>query len=326
MDTFHAKGSQPPSPPPRKDSLKRYKDIFYAKGSQPPHLPPPPPPPHLPPPPPPPHLPPTPPPPHLPPPPPPQQQYPMFEQQQQQYPMCEQQQQQQQQQVEPYYCIASSDPYKFYHSDTLDPDHYMPWVHPFTCLIAGPTGSGKTMFVKRFVANILHMMYPPPDRILWCYGEYQTLYGTVEDVEFVQGLPDVESLDPYSRYLIIIDDLMTETDDRVASLFTKKSHHRNMSVMYIVQNVFHQGKHHRTISLNAHYMVLFKNPRDASQIHSLARQIFPKNAEYLLEAYAAATSKPHGYLVIDMKQKTPDRLRLRSHIFPGEVQIAYVDE
>jgi hypothetical protein len=47
-----------------------------------------------------------------------------------------------------------------------------------------------------------------------------------------------------------------------ASLFTKKSHHRNISVMYIEQNLFHKGKNHRTISLNAHYMVLFKNPRD----------------------------------------------------------------
>jgi hypothetical protein len=57
-------------------------------------------------------------------------------------------------------------------------------------------------------------------------------------------------------HLIILDDLMDETDQRVTSLFTKKSHHRNISVMYIVQNLFHRGKHHRTISLNAHYMVV----------------------------------------------------------------------
>jgi hypothetical protein len=56
-----------------------------------------------------------------------------------------------------------------------------------------------------------------------------------------------------------------ETDQRVASLFTKKSHHRNISVMYIVQNLFH----HRTISLNAHYMVLFQNLTDVSQIMDL---------------------------------------------------------
>jgi pyruvate-formate lyase len=113
------------------------------------------------------------------------------------------------------------------------------------------------------------MMTSTQDRILWCYGEYQTLYGIVDGVDFQQGLPDLDTLDPRDKHLIILDDLMDEADQRVASLFTKKSHHRNISFMYIVQNLFHRGKHHRTISLNAHYMALFKIPRDVSQIMAL---------------------------------------------------------
>jgi hypothetical protein len=70
-------------------------------------------------------------------------------------------------------------------------------------------------------------------------------------------------------------------------------------------------------------MVVFKNPRDVSQIMALAHQMYPQRTKYFLEAYIAATAQPHGYLVIDMKQETPDILRLRSHIFPGEKQIAY---
>ena len=117
---------------------------------------------------------------------------------------------------------------------------------------------------------------------------------------------------------------MDEMEQRVASLFTKKSHHRNISVMYIEQNLFHKGKNHRTISLNAHYMVLFKNPRDESQIYSIAQQMFPRNSTYMLVAFTAATSeKPHGYLLIDMKQQTPDRLRLRCH---KEKQTVSLDE
>jgi hypothetical protein len=64
----------------------------------------------------------------------------------------------------------------------------MPWVHPFTSVIAGPTGSGQSMFVRWFV----HNMTPKPDRILRCYGEYQTLYETVKGIEFQQGLPDLD--------------------------------------------------------------------------------------------------------------------------------------
>jgi energy-coupling factor transporter ATP-binding protein EcfA2 len=119
-----------------------------------------------------------------------------------------------------------------------NPDHFMPWVHPFTSVIAGPTGSGKSMFIRWFAHNIKHMMTPKPDRILRCYGEYQTVYGTVKGIAFQQGLPDLDNLDPREKHLIILDDLMNETDQRGASLFTKKSHHRNISVMYIVQNRF----------------------------------------------------------------------------------------
>jgi hypothetical protein len=201
----------------------------------------------------------------------------------------------------------------------------MPWVHPFTSVISGPTGSGKSVFVRRFVHNIRHMMTPISDRILWCYGEYQTIYGTVDGVDFQQGLLDLDTLDPRDKHLIIVDDLMDETDQRVASLFTKKSHHRNISVMYIAQNLFHRGKHHRTISLNAHYMVLFKNLTDISQIMALAHQTFPKRTQYFLEVFARATARPHGYMGIDMKQNTTDILRLRTFIFPGEEQKAYVE-
>jgi hypothetical protein len=72
-------------------------------------------------------------------------------------------------------------------------------------------------------------------------------------------------------------------------------------------------------------MVLFKNSRDVSQIMALAHQMYAQRTKYFLEAYAAATALPHGYLVINMKQETPDILRLRSHIFLGEKQIAYAN-
>lgn len=196
--------------------------------------------------------------------------------------------------------------------------------HPFTCIIAGPTGSGKTYFVRRLLAHIEEMMKPIPDHIVWYYGEWQPIYATIRGVEFVEGLPDIGALDPQKRHLVIIDDLMSETDERITSLFTKKSHHRNISVIYIVQNVFHKGKENRTISLNSHYIVMFKNPRDASQITHLAKQMYPGNVKYMQEAFYDATSDPYGYLFIDLKQDTPEHLRLRTRIFPGQNQWVYL--
>lgn len=190
------------------------------------------------------------------------------------------------------------------------------FIHPFTCLIAGPTSSGKSTFVKNLIEAREEDIFPQPNRIFWFYSQWQPLYEHVHGVNFQQGIPEsVDSFDPEDKTLIIIDDLMSQVNSEVVELFTKGSHHRNISVVYIVQNLFHSGKEHRTISLNSHYMVLFKNPRDSSQISHLARQIFPDKPNFLQKVYHEATSEPYGYLFIDLKQDTPESMRLRSHLF-----------
>ena len=132
------------------------------------------------------------------------------------------------------------------------------WQHPFTCVVAGPTQSGKTEFVQRFSQHVEDMITPLPTKIMWSYGEWQPIYQSLLDkVHFVQGLPEIPL---YSKepLLLVIDDQMHGVDQRISTLFTKGSHHRNLSVIYIVQNLFDQHKEHRTISLNAHYLVIFK--------------------------------------------------------------------
>ena len=71
-------------------------------------------------------------------------------------------------------------------------------------------------------------------------------------------------------------------------------------------------------------MVIFKNVRDKTQIAILGKQMFPGQASLLTEAYKSAISEPYGYLLIDLKNTTPEHLRLRSNIFPGELQSVYI--
>ena len=92
--------------------------------------------------------------------------------------------------------------------------------HPLTCIIAGPTGSGKSYFVRRLLAHKEEMMKPVPEHIVWYYGEWQPIYATMRDVEFVEGLPNIETLNPEKKHLVIIDDMMSEMDERVTFLFT----------------------------------------------------------------------------------------------------------
>ena len=104
----------------------------------------------------------------------------------------------------------------------------------------------------------------------------------------------------------------------MCDLFTKGSHHRNISVILITQNLFHQGRFCRDISLNAKYSVALKNVRDKSQFQYLARQVHPQNSDSLYDAYLQSTERPHGYLILDFAQDTDDRLRYRTNVFPDE--------
>ena len=109
---------------------------------------------------------------------------------------------------------------------------------------------------------------------------------------------------------------MTSTDDKVVDIFTKICHHRNLSVVYLTQNLFYKNKQSRTLSLNSHYIVLFKNTCDATQVVNLAHQMYPGKITFMIEAFKNVTSAPYWYLLIDQKQETDDKRRRRTGIFP----------
>ena len=151
---------------------------------------------------------------------------------------------------------------------------------------------------------------------------------TIPNITFVEGVPgDLESMiNPNIWNFVVIDDLMLElsNDQRITNLFTKGCHHRNLSVIFILQNIFHRGKKLRDMSLNCHYLVMFKSPRDSSQVSHLAKPMFPCHVKYMQGAFQDATKRPYGYRLCDLKPETPTDFRLRTNISPGETQLAYV--
>jgi len=196
---------------------------------------------------------------------------------------------------------------------------------PFSCLIAGPSGSGKTSFVTKLIQNVRHMLSHRVEWIIFRYSVYQPLYDEIKHlVSFVEGLPDITQFDGGVPTLLLMDDLMGMVNASVELLFTKLSHHLNISVIHITQNLFQGKKENRTILLNSNYIILLKNVRDQTQFASLARQIFPNNTKYVMEAFKDATQMPYGYLVIDFKPETHDNYHLRTSIFPNEPQFIYI--
>ena len=198
--------------------------------------------------------------------------------------------------------------------------------HPFTMTVSGPTSCGKTTWLKQVLQH--GAITPAPFQIIWCYREWQPLYSEmlqqIPNIRFVEGI-SIPEVDIQFPHLIVLDDLMTEAtkNKEISNMFTVGSHHRNMSIVCLLQNAFYQGKENRTMSLNSHYLVLFKNPRDQLQVSYLARQMYPHNTGYFMEKFLKATSQPYGCLVVDLKQDTPDSERLRCGNVIGQPAIKH---
>jgi energy-coupling factor transporter ATP-binding protein EcfA2 len=192
--------------------------------------------------------------------------------------------------------------------------------------IVGPSGSGKTFFICNLLSDSPNLFKLPIREIYWHsgvsegeIGDTLTKLRKLKRVHHVHGLPEGWTDKPKKLDLIIIDDLFEEVNQDAVScnqLFTKIARHRQVTVIFITQNLFHQGGKHRTRNLNTHYLVIFLNPRDKTVIDYLARQAYPTDRKFLIDAFSDATdNKPYGYLFMDFTQECPDRLRIRTNIF-----------
>ena len=79
----------------------------------------------------------------------------------------------------------------------------------------------------------------------------------------------------------------------ISKLFTRGRSHLGCSLVLMLQNIFSKGSQSRTISINAQYQVLFRNPRDSLKISILARQLCPLNSKDFLEIYKRAMQRPY---------------------------------
>jgi len=199
-------------------------------------------------------------------------------------------------------------------------------------VVAGPSKSGKTYLVTRMIRERRDLFRNPLDKVVFCYGEWQKEFEDLqrqEGVTFIEGLP-ADLYEPFDGRpgMLILDDLMTESSNNpeVEKLFTRGTHHRQLTTILLTQNLFRKGN--RTQSLNAHYVVAFKNPRDRTQLGFLIRQAFPKQQKFVEEAFKDATRNEYGYLLFDFETDTPDVVRLRTNIFPSDPgpQVVYVNK
>ena len=137
---------------------------------------------------------------------------------------------------------------------------------PSSVIIARPSGSGKSDFVEQWL-RYLNVFQVKPQTMVYAYDQWQPRFDRMQrkdGIPFYRGLPDPSHLTkwigPTRGGVLVLDDLTEEVeqDKRVLDLSTKDSHHRNITVLYLTQDLFPPGKFSKTINRNAHYIVAFK--------------------------------------------------------------------
>lgn len=213
----------------------------------------------------------------------------------------------------------------------------IPFVSPCTITLVSASNGGKTSFVAKLLKHSKGMFTEDFSQIVYCHGSsWQPLFDDMHkfkpDMIFKEGLPtdrEMELLSNDSGHsCLILDDLMTEinAEKNIEKLWTVHSHHYNMTVIYLTHNMYQKASASRTISLNTSVYILFKNRRDFQQIQRFGRQIYGHKSGFFDKAYQLATATPFGYLVVDLQSQSEEKYRLRSHIFPNEDTIVYVQE
>jgi hypothetical protein len=156
--------------------------------------------------------------------------------------------------------------------------------------VCGPTQSGKTYKIVEIIEHIDEVIQPTPDKLLYLYTAEQPGYDKIKEIirnntttsklqtcEFVdctKGVPTVADIKPKlgNATLMVLDDLMVlamttkENADNLNNLASRDSHHLNISVMFVCQNLNYGSGKLRNVRINSMYHLVFNNHTDTRDI------------------------------------------------------------
>jgi len=187
---------------------------------------------------------------------------------------------------------------------------------PFIMIINGSTQCGKTTLIKKILLRQNEIIDKKFEKILYCYA-YSLPMFELENVEFNEGLPT--NFDGLDNGLLILDDLMEELSKSKSAidLFTKKSHHQNISIIFVTHNFFF--KNLRNLTTQCKYICLMKNPRENAYVKNIGRQMnMGLKNEPFEQAFECVMNKPFGHLLLDFNMNQRDDMRIRTSVFPED--------
>jgi hypothetical protein len=179
-------------------------------------------------------------------------------------------------------------------------------------IVHGASGAGKTEFILEVIRQ--RLVHPWPANVYYMFGveqDFMREWNNVESqpIKFIKGL-DFSQMDTSQPSLLCIDDLILSGKNKeVAEIFVLGSHHKQISVFYLTQNLFPKCPLFRLMSSNSHYLLSFHSQRNTRQVHTLARQIYTgKNVDRIMNAYLKASQRPRGFILLTFAPDLPEEL------------------
>ena len=209
--------------------------------------------------------------------------------------------------------------------------------------ICGPTQCGKTHKIVEVIDNIDTLIHPTPDKLIYLYTVEQPSYDTIKEIvrrkadwsaskscEFLECTNRIYTTPKLGKAtLLILDDLMvlsmqsTENADNLNNLASRDSHHLNISVMFVCQNLNYGNGKLRNARINSLYHIpIVNNHTDIRDMELIARNRGIR-LPILRMILADVGQKQHGYLLFDGCATTPANTRIRTGILPDDQTIIY---
>ena len=220
--------------------------------------------------------------------------------------------------------------------------------HPFNCIVAGPSQSGKSTFVKNLlnnndvlITNIFEYVVLVSGPKIKKDGVFSLLVDVLKEKLIVIEIDSIYSSqkqfeDEFPNYLrtflqekksipgcIIFDDLMSRLAkcDLLVTLFTEISSHFNVSIIHITQNLFYSvgGRNasvHTTLYSNTHYLILFKNLMDNRILSTVSRRLgsTSQKINQIMQLMDDIVTQ-FRYVIIHGRLSGPKLLKFTSDIF-----------
>ena len=195
---------------------------------------------------------------------------------------------------------------------------------PFRLMISGGSGTGKSTILQKLVDE--SHFSSPFDKIIYCYPDYLDEPPMTFD-QIVENKPGICDLHYFSTLpqnsLIIYDDLMNECgrSDTFMKLFSVIARKRNLSVIFIVQNIYDGNKQFRNIRLNATGFMLFNFYADKDVNKRMLRDLNVQShvPKHLMDQIY---SRPFSYIYVDIHPERKSNFDIvKSNIFDKNFSI-----